>query len=84
MNNEIRGIPGEIADAIESPEEFRNSLYNFLYDNDIRGSEVAVDPYYEKYGDDIYDFVLSVAGKTVYSRYDAATNEYYYSFEGVE
>lgn len=78
---EIQGIPGEIADAIESPEEFRNTLYNFLYDNDIQGSEVAVDPYFEKYGDYIYDFVLNVSGKTIYSRYDAGANEYYYSLE---
>ena len=47
---EIRGIPGEIADAIVSPEEFRNSLYNFMYDNDIHGTVILADAYYESTG----------------------------------
>lgn len=81
---EIRGIPGEIADAIASPEEFRNSLYNFMYDNDIRGTVILADAYYEKYGDSIFDFTLTVSEKTVYARYDAGLNEYYYSFEKFE
>lgn len=81
---EIRGIPGEIADAISSPEEFRNSLYNFMYDNDIRGTVILADAYYEKYGDSIFDFTLTVSEKTVYARYDAGLNEYYYSFEKFE
>ena len=81
---EIRGIPGEIADAIVSPEEFRNSLYNFMYDNDIRGTVILADAYYEKYGDSIFDFTLTVSEKTVYARYDAGLNEYYYSFEKFE
>ena len=81
---EIRGIPGEIADAIVSPEEFRNSLYNFMYDNDIHGTVILADAYYEKYGDSIFDFTLTVSEKTVYARYDAGLNEYYYSFEKFE
>ena len=81
---EIRGIPGEIADAIVSPEEFRNSLYNFMYDNDIRGTVILADAYYEKYGDSIFDFTLTVSERTVYARYDAGLNEYYYSFEKFE
>ena len=81
---EIRGIPGEIADAIVSPEEFRNSLYNFMYDNDIRGTVILADSYFEKYGDCIFDFTLTVSERTVYARYDAGLNEYYYSFEKFE
>lgn len=81
---EIRGIPGEIADAIESPEEFRNSLYNFMYENDISGTVILADVYFEKYGDSIFDFTLNVSEKTVYARYDASLNEYYYSFEKFE
>lgn len=80
---EIRNVPDEIIEAIESAEEFRNSIYNFLYDNDMDEYDVAVDDYYEKYGDDIYDFTLNVSGEVIYGRYDRENNEYYYSFEAI-
>lgn len=81
---EIRDVPGEIADAVASVEEFRNSVYNFLYDNGLRATLVTADPYYEKYGDGVYDFRLNVSGRTIYARYDSEINEYYYSFAEFE
>ena len=55
-----------------------------MYDNDIRGTVILADAYYEKYGDSIFDFTLTVSEKTVYARYDAGLNEYYYSFQKFE
>ena len=78
---EIRGVPGEIVDSFESVEEFRNSIYNFMYDHDIRVTVISADAYYEQYGENIYDFTLSASNRTIYARYDADVNEYYYSFE---
>ena len=80
---EIRGIPGEIVDSFESVEEFRNSIYNFLYDRDIHVTVISADAYYEQYGENIYDFKLSASNRTIYARYDAGLNEYYYSFEKI-
>ena len=59
-------------------------LYNFMYENDLSGTVISADVYYEKYGDSIFDFTLNVSEKTVYVRYDASLNEYYYSFEKFE
>ena len=80
---EIRGVPGEIVDSFESVEEFRNSIYNFLYDHDIHVTVISADAYYEQYGENIYDFTLSASNRTIYARYDAGSNEYYYSFEKI-
>ena len=68
-------------DSFDSVEEFRNSIYNFMYDHDIRVTVISADAYYEQYGENIYDFTLSASNRTIYARYDADVNEYYYSFE---